>query len=394
MIVLLILIYIAFIGFGLWSSLFSAIWPVMRFDVIAPASAAGFIALIMRGSGILSSLNSNRVIFNLKTEKVILLSLLMAAISLLGTSGAVSLLQLCLWSAVLGVCSGFIDPAINNYIALHYKARHLSWLHCFWGIGATLGPMVMSGFLEGGMSWRGGYAAVSALLFVLVLILLGSFPLWKRMSGRQTAASDRNSKDQERRPVTNREALRLPGIRDSIFSLVCDSACEASAALWIASYLVEQHHMSPITAAMWTSFYYASITAGRCISGFLMIKLQSAQIIRLGCCTCIAGVVLLILPLSRSATLTGIILLGLGCAPFVPATLQNTPARFGEKFSQAVIGLQLASAYISGTFVPLLVGICSKTLTMSILPWFLLVMTIGMLLFSERASRVTPEGIA
>lgn len=376
MVSLLIVIYAAFIGLGLPDSLLGAAWPAMRPDLGASMSGAGFVSLIVCAGTVISSLVSNVVLRRFQVGGVILASVLLTALALLGTAWAGSFSHLCLLAIPLGLGAGSIDAALNNFVALNHKARHMNWLHCFWGAGATSGPLILAFFMGKNLSWRWGYAAIGALQFCLVIVLFFSLPLWKRANGSACYGG---------RSLTNGEALRVPGVKYALLSFLCYCGLELSTGLWAASYLVQQKGLVESTAAAWTSCYYGSITAGRFVSGFISLKVSGPKLIRLGCVVSAAGMVMLLLP--PMGSLAGLILIGLGCAPFYPAMIHETPKRFGKRASQAAMGLQMASAYVGSTFLPPLAGILSVSLSM--LPWYLLLLAAGMFLFSERLSRET-----
>jgi fucose permease len=351
----------------------------MRFDIGAPLSAAGIGSLIVCCGTVISSLLSNRLLHRFRTGGVTAVSVLMTAFALLGTAYVRSFTQLCLLAIPLGLGAGSVDAALNNFVALHYKAKHMNWLHCFWGLGATSGPMIMSIFLGAGGEWRRGYAAVSAIQFCLAAILFLSLPLWKKAGERNEL---RGGQDRAH-VVGNIETLGIPGIKYALAAFFCYCGFEQSAGLWSTSYLVQRGTPSP-QAAAWTAFYFGGITAGRMAAGFLSIKFKGPQLTRAGCALCTAGVVLLLLPLPPVWSLPALISIGLGCAPFYPAMIHETPRRFGEKFTPAAMGLQMASAYMGSMFLPPLVGVLSRLFTMSALPWCLLLLALAMFFFSER----------
>jgi fucose permease len=383
---LLAVVYLAFIGLGLPDALLGAAWPVMRLDIGASLPAAGAISLVVCGGTVVSSLASNRLIHRLGTGMVTLASVLATALALLGMAYSKTYLHLCLLAIPLGIGAGSIDAALNNFVAVHYKASHMSWLHCCWGIGATAGPILMSRFMMASSGWRGGYLAASAMLFCMTLVLLPSLPLWGKVESFGQKEGERGNSDGAPL-VTNAQALRIPGISHALAAFLCYCGCELSAGLWAASYLVEIKGFSGATAATWASLYYGGITVGRFCSGFAAAKLSGPGLIRLGCSVSLSGVIMLLLPLPTVCSLVGFMLIGLGCAPFYPAMIHETPARFGEKNSQAAMGLQMASAYIGSTFLPPLAGALSKQFTMSVLPWFLFALVAGMFFFSERTTR-------
>ena len=383
MVSLLIVIYAAFIGLGLPDSLLGAAWPAMRPDLNASVSGAGVISLIVCAGTVVSSLMSNAILHRFKTREVTLVSVLLTALALLGTAQAGSFFHLCLLAVPLGLGAGSIDAALNNFVALNYEARHMNWLHCFWGAGATSGPMLLSFFMGKNLSWRWGYAVIGALQFCLVIVLFFSLPLWKTAERGDGTARGEN----EDLSITNGKALRVPGIKYALLSFLCYCGLELSTGLWAASYLVQQKGLTMSSAAAWVSCYYGSITAGRFVSGFISIRVSDSTLIRLGCAVSVMGVVMLFLPFPPIGSLAGFVLIGLGCAPFYPAMIHQTPRRFGERHSQAAMGLQMASAYVGSTFLPPLAGVLSAS--MSALPLYLLLLAMGMFLFSERLRRIT-----
>jgi fucose permease len=384
-IILLIVIYLAFISLGLPDALLGAAWPMMRLDIHAQLSAAGIISLIICAGTVISSLTSNRIIHGFGTGRVTLASVLMTAVALSAMARAGSLLHLCLLAIPLGLGAGSVDAALNNFVALHYKAMHMNWLHCFWGVGATAGPLLLSKLMEGNAGWRGGYSIIGVVQFCVASILFLSMPLW--VKNNETQPEPEESDPRDSLPITNSRALRVPGIKHALAAFFCYCGFELSAGLWAASYLVEQKALPGTTAATWASLYYGAITAGRFASGFFSIKLSGSRLIRLGCSVCLLGVFVLLLPLPAIFSLVGFILMGLGCAPFYPAMIHETPARFGAKSSQAAMGLQMASAYVGNTFLPPLAGELANRFSLSVLPWFLLALVAGMFFFSEMIAK-------
>ncbi|GHV30910.1 MFS transporter [Synergistales bacterium] len=382
---LLAVIYLAFIGLGLPDAILGAAWPAMRFDIGAPLSAAGTVSLTICFGTILSSLISGRVIYRFNTGPVTAVSVATTAFALLGMTYSTSLLHLHLFAVPLGVGAGGVDIALNNFVALHYKARHMNWLHSFWGVGAMIGPVFMSAFMRDDSEWRLGYLSITVLLFALTVILFASLPLWGKAKAKPETADARHGAAAP--PVTNVQLLRVPGIKYAMIAFFCYCGCELSAGLWAASYLAEIGGLSGAAAAACTSAYYGGITLGRFLCGFASVKLREARLVRIGCCVCVFSIVMFILPLPAAYSAAGLILLGLGCAPFFPAMIHETPSRFGEKNSQSAMGLQMASAYAGLALIPPLLGELSKYFTLSIFPWFLLALTAAMFFFSERITR-------
>ncbi len=388
----LIIIYLAFISLGLPDSLLGAAWPVMQIDVKAPLAAAGIVSMTIAGGTIFSSLASGTVIKRLGTGKVTFISCLMTASALLGFSLAPSLFWLILLAVPLGLGAGSVDAALNNYVAIHYQAHHMSWLHCFWGVGATVGPVIMAQFIAGQNAWRSGYLTISIIQFTLTVLLFLTLPLWNRMENagaNSPAASgevsdERSDLSPETEPTP--KLLKLNGVRPALVAFLFYCGTEASLGLWGGSFLVNIKGLPPSTAARWVSLYYAGITAGRLISGFVTMKLANIILIRMGQIIALAGAVLLLLPLPAFCSLGGFILVGLGCAPIYPCMLHETPTRFGSEHSQTIIGYQMAVAYTGSTFLPPLVGLIASGSTMRIVPFFLAFFIVFMLVGSERVN--------
>ena len=375
---ILIIIYLAFISLGLPDSLLGSAWPVMQTDLSVGFSSAGIISMIISGGTIISSLLSGKLINRFGTGKVTFVSVTMTAIALLGFSAAPSFIWLCIMSIPLGLGAGSVDAALNNFVALHYKAKHMSWLHCFWGIGATSGPIIMSLFIANNSGWRKGYFTISLIQFSLVFLLFITLPLWKRFE-----RSDEESSIDEEKNTEKISPLRIPGVKLALVSFVCYCAAEATAGLWGSSYLVNKG-LSPDDAAIGISLFYGGITLGRFLSGFLTMKLNNCMLIRLGQVICIIGAVCLLLPLPTYFSLVGLILVGLGCAPIYPCMLHETPTRFGTSASQSIMGLQMAFAYMGSTFMPPILGFIASKTSIMIFPYFLLCYMLIMLIGSEK----------
>ena len=368
----LVIIYLAFISLGLPDSLLGAAWPVMQVEFGAPFEAAGLISMVITGGTIVSSLASGAVLKRLGTGKVTFVSCLMTAGSLLGFSFSPSLIWLLFLAVPLGLGAGSVDSALNNYVATHYKAHHMSWLHCFWGVGATLGPMIMSRSMAGQSTWRNGYLSVSLIQFALVILLFATLPLWDK----NTVLSQGT--------VKKTGLLNVKGVKLALTTFLFYCAVEASLGLWGGSYLVYVKGLSAVVAAQWVSMYYAGITIGRLITGFITLKVSNRILIRAGQITALAGTALLLLPLPTICSLAGFILIGLGCAPIFPCMLHETPVRFGKENSQVIMGFQMAVAYTGSTFLPPLLGLVAAYTTIGILPFFVLVYIMAMLAGSEK----------
>lgn len=384
MTILLVLIYLAFIGLGLPDSLLGAAWPQLRIDIGAPLSGAGMVSMIVTAGTIVSSLVSARVIRRFGTGKVTAISTALTAAALLGYAFAPAYWWLCIMAIPLGLGAGAVDAALNNFVALHYKAHHMSWLHCFWGLGATAGPILLSVFLARPQGWRTGIRSIGLLQLALVAVLTFSLPLWRKVTEKKEIGSDATSD-----PVSNREALRLRGLPAALLTFFCYCGAELGCGLWASSFLVASRGVAPAQAAGWVSLYYAGITAGRFFSGFAMHRLTCPAMIRLGGLTSLAGCVMLVLPLPTVFSAVALVLIGLGCAPVYPCMIHETPARFGEANSQTAMGLQMATAYCGSTLMPPLLGLLAQLVSVTVFPWFLMVLFGLMLVASEVATRLT-----
>ena len=362
---LLAIIYLSFISLGMPDSLLGAAWPVMHVELETPLSWSGIIFMIISVGTVISSLNSDRLTRRFGTGKVTAASVALTCAALIGFSLSASFWQLCLWAVPYGLGAGGVDAALNNYVALHYASRHMSWLHCMWGVGATVGPYIMSGVLSRGGSWHGGYLVIGCLQLALTALLFVSLPLWK---SQRTVQTDQESG----KAISLANVVAIPGAKAVMLCFFCYCALEQTVGLWASSYLVNVRGVDPVTAARYGSLFFIGITAGRAVSGFITYKLNDAQMVRLGQGIIAAGVALLILPLGEHAALAGLILVGLGCAPIYPSIIHSTPAHFGAERSQALIGVQMASAYVGTSLMPPLFGAISARASLRVFPVYLL----------------------
>ena len=382
---LLVLIYIAFISLGLPDSVLGSAWPVMQAELGAPLSLAGYISMVVSAGTVVSSLASNRLITRFGVGKVTAVSVLMTAAGLLGISLVPGAWMLFLCAIPLGLGAGSVDAALNNFVALHYAARHMSWLHCFWGIGATAGPMILSLQLSHGASWRSAYGLISGIQFALALALFLTLSVWRRAKAPAAESGE------EQRYLTNREALRLPLVRTALVGFVFFCAVETTSGLWASTYLHQARGLSASEAAMGASMFYGAITAGRLITGFAASRISPARLIRIGQCVCLAGAAMVALPAPSAVGMLGIAVIGLGTSPIYPNMLHETPRRFGARNSQAIVGLEMAFAYIGSTLIPPLFGSLASATTLHLYPWFLAACTLVMLAASETVARRTRD---
>ena len=376
---LLAIIYIAFISLGLPDSLLGAAWPVMHEDLGAPLSYAGIISMIIAFGTVVSSLQSDRLTLWLGTGKVTAISVAMTAAALLGFSASSEFWMLCLWAIPYGLGAGGVDAALNNYVALHYRSWHMSWLHCMWGVGAATGPYIMGMALEMGTGWPAGYHIIAVMQVVLTIILFASLPLWKERKDEVQADSGH-----KRKPLSLREIFWIPGAREILVAFFCYSAVEQTCGLWASSFLNLSKGISAEQAASFGAMFFIGITVGRAINGFLAMRMHDESMIRMGQVLILFGIVTVMLPAGDAVALAGLILIGLGCAPIYPCIIHSTPTHFGKEKSQAIIGVQMAAAYIGTMLMPPLFGILANHLSISLLPIYLLVLLAIMAFMHER----------
>ena len=373
---LLAVIYISFISLGLPDALLGSAWPSMYGEFAVPVSYAGIISMIIAVGTIISSLQSDRLTRKLGAGRVTAISVGLTAAAIFGFSVSRSFRMLCLWAVPYGLGAGSVDAALNNYVALHFASRHMSWLHCMWGVGASVGPYIMGYALTGGGGWNMGYRYIALLQIVLTAVLFLSLPLWKTSTGGGARAEPAPA-------MTLGQILRIPGAKAVMVAFFCYCGLEQTAGLWASSYLVLQKGVTAETAASFASLFFIGITVGRALSGFLTMKLNDTQMIRLGQGIIAVGIAAFLLPLGEYAALAGLILVGLGCAPIYPCVIHSTPNHFGADKSQAMIGVQMASAYVGTCLMPPLFGLIANHITVSLFPFYLLAILILMILMHE-----------
>ena len=382
---LLAMIYLSFISLGLPDSLLGAAWPTMYPQLGVSVSYSGIIFMIISVGTIISSLQSDRLTRRLGTGKVTALSVAMTAAALFGFSISHAFWQLCLWAIPYGLGAGSVDASLNNYVALHYESKHMSWLHCMWGVGAASGPYIMGAVITGGGTWNGGYRCIAIIQIVLTAVLLCSLPLWK---GRPQV-QDASGSAVEAKTLSVKEVLQLRGVKNVLVCFFCYCALEQTTGLWASSYLTLYKGVPAETAASFASMFFIGITIGRALNGFLAMKLNDVQMVRMGQGLIACGIVVMLLPLGAAVSLAGFVLIGLGCAPVYPCLIHATPAHFGADKSQAVIGIQMACAYVGTSLMPPLFGLIAAHITVSRLPVYLLALLALMILMHERLLRRT-----
>ena len=369
---LLAIIYLSFISLGLPDGLLGAAWPTMYPELGVDISWAGAVSMTIALGTIASSLLSDRLTWRFGAGKVTAVSVAMTACTLFGFSFCREYWMLLLWAVPYGLGAGGVDASLNNYVALHYSSRHMSWLHCMWGVGASTGPYIMGWVLSGGNHWSGGYRIVGALQIALTAVLFLTLGLWKN---RQTEA-------ESAQPVPMKQVFSIPGAREILVTFFCYCGLEQTAGLWASSYLTLSRGVESETAASFAGLFFLGITLGRAVNGFLTVKFDDKTLIRMGAAVIGLGVLAMLLP--GQLALAGLLLVGLGCAPIYPCIIHSTPANFGPERSQALIGVQMASAYVGTLLLPPLFGLIAGRIGAWTMPIYLLAILALMVWMHER----------
>lgn len=381
---LLGIIYLAFISLGLPDSLLGSAWPMMYSQFEVPLSYAGIISMIIALGTVISSLQSDRVTLKLGTGKVTAISVAMTALALFGFSISDRFWMLCLWAIPYGLGAGSVDVSLNNYVALHYESRHMSWLHCMWGVGAATGPYIMGYALTGGHGWNMGYRYIAIIQVILTVALFLSLPLWKE---RKQVIDQKTGEKSKSIPL--KDILKIRGAKEVLICFFCYCAVEQTSGLWASSYLNLYKGVPKDIAASYAAMFFIGITVGRAISGFITMKFKDAQMIRMGQILIFIGIIVMLIPGNANLAIIGLILIGLGCAPIYPCIIHSTPLHFGEDKSQAIIGVQMASAYIGTLLTPPLFGVIANRITVALLPGYLLIFLVLMFAMHEALNKVT-----
>ena len=372
--ILLAIIYMSFISLGLPDSLLGSAWPVMQVSLGVELSFAGVISMIIAGGTIVSSLLSSRMIKKFGTGVVTSVSVAMTAFALFGFSVSDKFFLLCLFSVPYGLGAGAVDAALNNYVALHYSSRHMSWLHAFWGVGVTISPNIMSACLSNKLGWQAGYRAVGILQTALVLILVFSLPLWKKQT----------EEDGEIKALSIREALKIKGVPFVMIAFFGFCALEATAGLWASTYLVDFRNVDVETAAGFAGLFYLGETVGRFVNGFIADRFGDRMMIRIGTVIMLAGTVMIVLPFgTNTLALAGLVTVGLGAAPVYPCIIHSTPDNFGKENSQSLVGMQMASAYVGTTVAPPVFGLIAQNINVGLYPVYLGIFALLLLVMTE-----------
>ena len=380
---LLPLIYISFVSLGLPDALLGAAWPTMCLEFGVPVSLAGVISVTVAAGTVISSLLSDRLTYWLGPGKVTAFSVGLTALALFGFSRSSEFWHLLIWAVPYGLGAGSVDASLNNYVALHYASRHMSWLHCMWGVGASIGPYILGRALTAGLDWNTGYQYISLFQVTLTVVLLLSLPLWKNRKQDTTGENAASSA-----PLGLRQILAIPGAKEVLIAFFCYCAAEQTAILWGSTYLVRRWGMAEEAAAGFGSLFLIGITFGRFLNGFLTFKLSDKALIRLGQGIMVMGVVIMWLPFGVWNSMAGLMLIGFGCAPIYPCVIHSTPDHFGEEHSQAIIGVQMAAAYIGVCLMPPLFGLVANHLTVALLPVYVGAITVLMIVMCEKLNRL------
>ena len=380
---LLPLIYVSFISLGLPDALLGAAWPTMCLEFGVPVSLAGVISVTVAAGTVISSLLSDRLTYWLGPGKVTAFSVGLTALALFGFSRSSEFWHLLIWAVPYGLGAGSVDASLNNYVALHYASRHMSWLHCMWGVGASIGPYILGRALTAGLDWNTGYQYISLFQVTLTAVLLLSLPLWKNR--KQDTAGENAASGA---PLGLRQIMAIPGAKEVLIAFFCYCAAEQTAILWGSTYLVRRWGMAEEAAAGFGSLFLIGITFGRFLNGFLTFKLSDKTLIRLGQGIMALGVVIMWLPFGVWNSMAGLMLIGFGCAPIYPCVIHSTPDHFGEEHSQAIIGVQMAAAYIGVCLMPPLFGLVANHLTVALLPVYVGAITVLMIVMCEKLNRL------
>lgn len=374
---LLAIIYLSFISLGLPDSLLGSAWPSMYGEFGVPVSFAGIISMLIAFNTVISSLQSDRLTRRFGTAKVTGVSVAMTAVAIMGFSISSSFWMLCIWAIPYGLGAGSVDAALNNYVALHYSSKHMSWLHCMWGVGTIIGPYVIGYALSNGHDWNMGYRWIGIAQIILAVLIFISLPIWKQ-NEHNDGTKESSRKHEKTEPLKLKQIFRIRGAKEIMAAFFCYCALEQTTMLWASSYMVLHNGISTVTAARYASLFFIGITVGRAVNGFLTMRFTDTQMVRAGEAVILAGIAAMLLPFGNIVTLAGLILIGLGCAPIYPCVIHSTPSHFGADKSQALIGVQMASAYVGTCLMPPLFGLIANHISVALLPGYLLVILIVM----------------
>ncbi len=384
---LLAIIYLSFISLGLPDAVLGSAWPLMSESYGTSISSMGIVTIIISAGTIVSSLFGHRLTHTFGVHKVTCVSVGLTAVALFGFATSSSFLILCLWAIPYGMGAGSVDAALNNYVALHFESKHMSWLHCMWGLGATTGPYIMSMALSKQIGFQGGYFILFGIQILITLAILLSAPIWK-LHKTEVMSQDSHAVNA---PISLRETFRIKGVKQIAIAFFCFCAIEQTAGLWASSYLIYQHGMEAERAVGFTALFYLGITVGRGINGFLAMKYKDEQMIRGGAVLMAVGVVILLFPLGQQVALVGIALIGLGSAPVYPCIIHSTPKNFGTSHSSAITGVQMASAYTGTLFMPAIFGIIGRSLGFVFYPIYIALLLLCMVIMYEKLMKMLTQ---
>lgn len=373
---LLVIIYLSFISLGLPDSLLGSAWPIMHNQMKVPVSYAGIISMLICFCTVLSSLASDKLTTKFGAGKVTAISVVTTAIALFGFSVATEFWMLVLIAVPYGLGAGAVDSALNNYVALHYKSKHMSWLHCFWGLGAAVSPHVMGYAITGLSNYTAGYKIISIVQIVISAFIFISLPIWKNKT-------EKSENGEKRKSNSLSQIIKIKGAKACFITFFCYCGMENTAMLWASSYMVLAKGITPDLASSMASLFFIGITVGRLINGFLTLKWNDKTLIRIGEILLALGIILIAMPINAIASISGFLLIGLGCAPIYPCIIHMTPTLFGEDKSQAMIGVQMACAYTGSCIVPPLFGLIANATTFLVMPIFMSVFAICMIIMHE-----------
>lgn len=377
---LLPIIYLAFISLGLPDSLLGAAWPVMHTEFGVELSYAGILSMAITAGTIVSSILSDRLTRKFGTGRVTAFSVALTSLALFGFSVSHSFSFLLLWAIPYGLGAGGVDAALNNYVAIHYASRHMSWLHCMWGVGTAVSPYCMSFAIGSGRGWNMGYRYISILQMILTVILFLSLPLWQKPKH----SCEHTETGTGQQALSIRQVLQISGAKEILITFFCYCALEQTAMLWGSSFLLAKNGIDSETAARLASMFCIGITVGRGINGFLTIRFPDKTLIRMGELLIAAGTAAMLMPFGGICSIGGLILAGFGCAPIYPCIIHSTPSLFGEEHSQAIIGIQMAFAYTGILFMPPLFGVLANNISVRLLPVFLGLLLLLMAVMYEK----------
>ena len=381
---LLLIIYICFISLGLPDSLLGSAWPTIYQDFNVPVSYAGFVSVTVAAGTIFSSLASDKLTKKFSPGLVTVVSIIMTAGALLGFALSTKFWMLILFAIPYGLGAGGVDACLNNYVALHYESKHMSWLHCMWGLGTIISPYIMGLALTVGSGWNNGYLIVSIIQFTLAMFVFLTLPKWKKRTDEKEEITEVS------KSLSIKEIISIPGAITCFVLFFCYCALEQTAMLWASSFLVLNNGIHEEIAAMLASLFCIGITLGRAINGFLTLRFSDKQLIRMGLSIIFIGIVLLFIP-TNITNIIGFILIGLGCAPIYPCIIHSTPTLFGREKSQAMIGVQMACAYLGILIIPPVFGIIANNISIKLLPIYLLLILILGITMNELTNKKTTK---